>query len=75
MTWALVSSNTGAANLDRFAALGVRSSGEQYIIVAFTEESLVTGTPAVTLDGTWSTSAEAVEVLRKLVDAVDASTY
>lgn len=64
--------NGDYVNIDLTTRLSTTGSGSSWTITASWPEN---GTVTVTLAGTWSSQADAQEAIRKLVDAVDPSTY
>ena len=76
MTWIRVNGDSGAVNLDRTAALGVRDQGGGvYVISVFTDGALETATPDSTLNGTYASLADAQTALVRITAAVDPADY
>lgn len=72
MVWAEATdsdSNPCYSNLDRIDRVRIGGSGP-YQLQCFVGSAL-----SATLVGSWSTSADALDALRRLIDGVDPSTY
>jgi hypothetical protein len=76
MAWVLLNNGIGVLNLDQTCALGVaETSPGVWQVSVFTDDSLDTNTAVSYLNGTWSTEAEAIAVMKKVSGAFDPSGF